>query len=168
MSELLEAIAPEAWLIIAGVALLVGAGSFAWGRRTGASADQIRELTGALDDARAQADSAREELESYRGNVADHFAGTSEKLRDLTLQYRSVYDHIATGAGALCPDSFEQLEGGLGSMALSENSSEADEAEVAPVETEAETETETEATGSDDSASAVVTEPPIETDRGSV
>ncbi len=113
MSEMLESIAPELWLIAAGVALLIAVASFAIGRRSGFLAQQIRELTGALDDARAEADGARDELDRYRGSVADHFAETSEKLRDLTLQYRSVYDHLAAGANALCPEGFEQLEGGL-------------------------------------------------------
>lgn len=113
MVEILESIAPELWLIAAGVALLVSLLGFAIGRRTGTGATQIQELTGALDDARAEADGARAELDRYRGSVADHFADTSEKLRDLTLQYRSVYDHLAAGAEALCPEGFEQLEGGL-------------------------------------------------------
>ena len=56
----------------------------------------------------------------YRGKVADHFAGTSERLRELTLQYRAIYNHLAEGAGELCPESFEKLEGGLGLDALPE------------------------------------------------
>ena len=50
--------------------------------------------------------------------MADHFAETSQKLHDLTLQYRSVYDHLAAGAGELCPESLEKLDGGLGLDAL--------------------------------------------------
>ena len=118
MSEMLESIAPELWLIAAGVALLIAVASFAIGRRSGFLAQQIRELTGALDDARAEADGARDELDRYRGSVADHFAETSEKLRDLTLQYRSVYDHLAAGANSLCPEGFQLLEEGLAADAL--------------------------------------------------
>ena len=113
MPEMLEAIGSELWLVATGVGLLIGVASFAFARRTGPQAQQIRELTGALDDARADADGVREELARYRGRVADHFAGTSDKLRELTVQYRSVYDHLAAGANALCPEGFEQLEGGL-------------------------------------------------------
>ncbi len=113
MSEMLDSIAPELWLIAAGFLLLASVVGFAAGRRTGSGATQIKELTGALDDARAEADGARSELDRYRGSVADHFADTSEKLRDLTLQYRSVYDHLAAGAEELCPEGFQQLEGGL-------------------------------------------------------
>lgn len=118
MPKMLESIAPELWLIAAGLALLIAVAGFALGRRTGSRARQILDLEGALDDAQAQAEGARTELDRYRGNVADHFAATSEKLHDLTLQYRSVYDHLAAGANALCPDGFEQLDGGLAMDAL--------------------------------------------------
>ena len=120
MSEMLESIAPELWLVAAGVALLIGLASFAAGRRTGSQAEQIKELTGALDDAQADAADVRAELDGYRGSVSDHFAETSEKLRDLTLQYRVVYDHLAAGANKLCPEAFEQLGGGLATDALPE------------------------------------------------
>ena len=113
MSEMLDSIAPELWLVVAGLALLVGAASFAAGRLTGSHAARIQELTIALDDAQADAEGARVELSDYRRSVSDHFAGTSDKLRELTLQYRAVYDHLATGANMLCPESFEQLGGGL-------------------------------------------------------
>ena len=118
MPRILESIAPELWLIAGGLALLIAAAGFAVGRRTGSRAQQIRDLEGALDDAHAQADGARSELERYRGRVSDHFAETSDKLRDLTLQYRSVYDHLAAGANALCPEGFEQLEGRLATETL--------------------------------------------------
>lgn len=49
--------------------------------------------------------------DDYRGLVADHFAGASERLREFTLQYRAVYQHLAEGASALCPESFPALEG---------------------------------------------------------
>ena len=123
MLESLQAVAPETWLIVAGVSLLIGVAGFALGRRSAAGTEQVRELEGALDDARAAADGATAELDRYRGNVADHFAETSEKLRDLTLQYRAVYDHLAVGAGELCPEGFERLEGVLGAAALPEASS---------------------------------------------
>jgi uncharacterized membrane-anchored protein YhcB (DUF1043 family) len=71
----------------------------------------------------------REGLEAYRGKVADHFAGTSERLRELTFQYRAIYNHLAEGAVDLCPDGFEKLEGGLGLDALPEES-EAPESEA--------------------------------------
>lgn len=75
-----------------------------------------------LARAEAEIEAGREKHDRYRGKVADHFAGTSERLRDLTLQYREVYNHLAEGAGELCPEGFEKLEGGLGLDALPEES----------------------------------------------
>lgn len=105
-------------VILAGVFVIAVVVSFVLGRRTGSTASQVRELTDALATACADRDRNREELEGYRKRVSDHFAETSEKLRDLTLQYRDVYDHLARGAGELCPEGFAQLEGGLGLDAL--------------------------------------------------
>ncbi len=90
------------------------------GRRTSDNVAQVNELQGALEDARQERESAENAYGEYRGHVADHFAETSRKLHDLTLQYRAVYDHLAAGAGQLCPDSLEKLEGGLGLDALPE------------------------------------------------
>ncbi len=53
------------------------------------------------------------EREAYRNQVAEHFAGTSDQLRGLTLQYRSLFEHLADGAGTLCPERFPGLEGGF-------------------------------------------------------
>ncbi len=77
---------------------------------------------GKLARAEADIEAGREKHDRYRGKVSDHFAGTSERLRDLTLQYREVYNHLAEGAGELCPEGFEKLEGGLGLDALPEES----------------------------------------------
>lgn len=104
------------------VALVLG---LVLGRRTGAGA-RVGELEGRceelgkdLERARAEVragvealERTREELEGYRGRVTEHFAGTSDLLRDLTLQYRAVYDHLAEGARELCPEGFPGLEGG--------------------------------------------------------
>lgn len=119
----------QQWLAIAlkpEVALPIFLGgmllAFWIGRRTGDKVVQLKELEGALDAARGEQQSAQQELGEYRGQVADHFAETSHKLHDLTLQYRAVYDHLAEGAGRLCPDRLEKLEGGLGLDALPEES----------------------------------------------
>ena len=88
---------------------------------------EIRAGKQELERARAEIAAGRKELEQaregheqYRGKVADHFVGTSERLRELTLQYRAVYSHLAEGAGELCPEGFQKLEGGLGLDALPE------------------------------------------------
>jgi len=90
---------------------------------------EIRAGRDALERAQAEICTGREELErtregleSYRGKVADHFVGTSERLRELTFQYRAIYNHLAEGAGELCPEGFEKLDGGLGLDALPEES----------------------------------------------
>ncbi len=115
------------------VGYLVGAGSalavatFYIGRATGAGAHRRRELESQLANAheelsRLAADlealaeklrAARAEHDAYRLNVVDHFSGTSDLLRDLTVQYRSVYEHLTKGASILCPEGFVGLTEGL-------------------------------------------------------
>ncbi len=45
------------------------------------------------------------ELDEYRGEVGEHFDRTSEIFRDLTVRYRDLYEHLATGANSLCTDN---------------------------------------------------------------
>lgn len=71
----------------------------------------------AVDEALA---AARADAEQYRGRVVEHFYGTSEQLRALTVQYRAVYEHLAEGAQALCPETFQALRAGLEAPALEE------------------------------------------------
>jgi uncharacterized membrane-anchored protein YhcB (DUF1043 family) len=110
----LSMIPPQGWAVIALGAGVLAALAFVIGRRTSAQVAQIKELAGALESARVETTEAQEALDSYRGRVTSHFTETSEKLHDLTLHYRTVYDHLAKGASELCPDGFEQLDGGLG------------------------------------------------------
>jgi uncharacterized membrane-anchored protein YhcB (DUF1043 family) len=107
-------------LWIAFAALVAAALGFAIGRVGGAAARRSRALQLALAEERAAHDKARAEYDAYRKRVADHFSETSERLHDLTLQYRSVYEHLAKGATELCPEGFSKLEGGLGLDALPE------------------------------------------------
>jgi len=102
--------------------LLVALACFFLGRRTGGSAARVRELGEELESAREESAELRRDLDGYKTRVADHFAETSHRLHDLTLQYRAVYDHLAKGASELCPEGFEKLEGGLGLDALPEES----------------------------------------------
>jgi uncharacterized membrane-anchored protein YhcB (DUF1043 family)/arylsulfatase A-like enzyme len=118
-------------ILLAGVAL-----GFLLGRRTSAARARACQLEAELEDLRKEQERVqaeilagrdelertREDLEHYRGKVADHFAGTSERLRELTLQYRAIYNHLAEGAGELCPQGCEKLKGGLGLDALPEES----------------------------------------------
>lgn len=122
------------WDLPVYVASLIAAlaGSFALGRRTASAKERIRDLEAKVEGlckqhelAAAEAEAAKDELRltrrehsSYRTKVVDHFSGTSELLRDLTLRYRAVYDHLAQSAGELCPEGFEILEGRFGEDAL--------------------------------------------------
>jgi uncharacterized membrane-anchored protein YhcB (DUF1043 family) len=113
------------YLVAAGIAVAVAA--FLVGRLTGSGANRRRELEEQLADAQEEASrvaaeledlieqlaAAREEHAAYRLNVVDHFSGTSDLLRDLTVQYRSVYEHLTKGASTLCPEGFVGLTEGL-------------------------------------------------------
>ena len=54
----------------------------------------------------------------YRGQVSEHFTETSRRLRDLTLQYKSVYEHLADGARTLCPEGTIEIAASLAEAAL--------------------------------------------------
>jgi uncharacterized membrane-anchored protein YhcB (DUF1043 family) len=92
--------------VAAGVGLAMGFGI----GRSGRSARRVRQLERELRD-------AREEMGQYRAQVSEHFSETSRLLRDLTLQYRSVYEHLADGARTLCPDGTQLLAPSLAEAA---------------------------------------------------
>jgi uncharacterized membrane-anchored protein YhcB (DUF1043 family) len=52
-------------------------------------------------------------MERYRRQVVQHFYGTSDQLRSLTLRYRELFEHLASGARELCPEASSALEAGL-------------------------------------------------------
>jgi uncharacterized membrane-anchored protein YhcB (DUF1043 family) len=74
----------------------------------------------ALEEQLAQAES---EHASYRTQVSEHFVETSRRLHDLTLQYKSVYEHLADGARALCPEGAVAIAPSLAEAALPETAS---------------------------------------------
>jgi len=105
--EIVLYLAPFAGLIL----------GFGLGRVTAPGAARARrlqaELEGALKDGervRAELAASREEQAAYRGQVSDHMVGTVDRLRDLALQYRAVYDHLAGGAQHLCPERFAAIQ----------------------------------------------------------
>lgn len=117
--------APEIYSVIGlGVGLVIGS---LLGRRTNRVRDYARGLEEELEAQRlsqerlaAEAQAARDglkrqrqELELYRNQVSEHFADTSELLRDLTLRYRTVYQHLAEGARELCLEGAIPLDVGL-------------------------------------------------------
>lgn len=82
------------------------------GRRRAADAiERARELEDRLQ-------LAEDEMNRYRQDVSEHFGQTSQLLRDLTLQYRNVYEHLAEGARTLCPEAGTLLPGSLAEAAL--------------------------------------------------
>ncbi len=100
------------WLAAAGslfVGILVGAlFARAGSRREAARARELEE----------QLRSSEAEHTRYRGQVSEHFSETSRRLRDLTLQYKSVYEHLADGARTLCPEGTIEIAASLAEAAL--------------------------------------------------
>ncbi len=135
------------YVVAAGVAVAVAA--FFAGRVTGGSAIRRRELEEQLakaDEERSRLVAevedllerlrvAREEHAAYRLSVVDHFSETSDLLRNLTVQYRSVYEHLTKGASTLCPEGFVGLTEGLPVPEIAEPSAEPErEHEAEPFE----------------------------------
>ncbi len=107
------------------VALLLVGGGFLIGLALGRSSNKLEarvlELEGELTESRAA-------LARYREEVGQHFGKTSDLLRDLTLQYRAVYDHLAEGANSLCPDLSNGLPAGGVARLLAEHNERREEA----------------------------------------
>lgn len=51
---------------------------------------------------RGRAEELQQELEDYRAQVGEHFAKTAEHFQTIGREYRSLYEHMASGAEALC------------------------------------------------------------------
>ena len=114
----------EPGLVFAIGALVAGSlGGWLLGHLTGPNrqarklAEQIESLhkecevaASELMSAKAELDRARDELEDYRDRVSSHFSGASDRFRELTLQYRALFDHLSEGARDLCPENFPALE----------------------------------------------------------
>ena len=126
------------YVVAAGVAVAIAV--FFVGRVTGGGAIRRRELEEQLanaheelsrvaaevEDLFEQLRAAREEHEAYRLSVVEHFSGTSDLLHDLTVQYRSVYEHLTKGASMLCPEGFVGLTEGLPVPEIEEPSAESE------------------------------------------
>jgi len=107
-------------LVVAALAVAVAfaAGLYFGRRRARHDAERARELEDRLQ-------LAEDEMNRYRADVSEHFGATSKLLRDLTLQYRSVYEHLAEGARTLCPEADSLLPMSLAELALPAAASEA-------------------------------------------
>lgn len=49
-------------------------------------------------------DQLKESFRDYRDQVTHHFMRTSDLVQEMTQSYRSVYEHLASGAQHLCGD----------------------------------------------------------------
>jgi uncharacterized membrane-anchored protein YhcB (DUF1043 family) len=91
-------LSPAVWLV---AAIALGIGVLLGRSLGGGSARREAERARALQE---QLEQAQAEQARYRAQVSDHFVETSRRLRDLTTQYKAVYEHLADGARALCPE----------------------------------------------------------------
>ena len=80
------------------------------------TANKERELVQSeLVAAREAIQKGKQQHADYRALVNDHFVGASDRLREFTLQYRAVYQHLAEGASALT-EGFAGLESSFGAL----------------------------------------------------
>jgi uncharacterized membrane-anchored protein YhcB (DUF1043 family) len=119
---------PSAWSslfsdpIALAIAALVLVGTFWIGLALGRS--RSRDAVERAREAEDRLQLAEDEMNRYRHEVSEHFGQTSQLLRDLTLQYRNVYEHLAEGARTLCPEAGVLLPGSLAEAALPAQASE--------------------------------------------
>lgn len=76
-------------LVLAGVVIGIAVGRL--------SSDKQR-----VGKAEVERDAARQALADYRQQVTDHFQHTGELFDRITADYRSLYEHLASGATELC------------------------------------------------------------------
>ena len=75
------------------IILLVGGGVGFWAGRSG------------VGGGKARLEKAEAELDEYKRSVTEHFGQTAEHFQAIGKQYRELYEHMASGAQALCePD----------------------------------------------------------------
>jgi uncharacterized membrane-anchored protein YhcB (DUF1043 family) len=146
MSWDVASLAPAAALLLAGLAagFALGRGGAAAARRHGRElaarlekAQKQHELTIAeLDAAKDVIQRREKEHDAYRERVAQHFSGAGERMRDLALQYRVVYEHLAAGATGLCPEGLVGLEGGFDLLGARAAAARSEAAARPPLETD--------------------------------
>lgn len=83
------------WLLIVAVGIIAGV---AIGRFWPLDSLRMRTIEG-------ERDSARAELENYRQEVSTHFQRTGQLFDRITSDYRSLYEHLSSGAEQLCTPS---------------------------------------------------------------
>lgn len=141
---------PQVIITALGFFVLGGGLGLLLGKRSTGDSSRLAELEESLvarrhefellmkDRERAVAEiaAAREELErsearfgAFQGEVVDHFAGTSDLVRDLTLQYRSVISHLTDGVGKLCPEGSLEIADRMRLAALPTEATESEDDE---------------------------------------
>ncbi len=84
-------ISSGAIIVVAIVCFAIGIGIGILLTRTWVPPEQQRELERSLQ-------AAREDLEQYQRNVAEHFVETRQRISNLADSYRGLHEHLAKGA----------------------------------------------------------------------
>ena len=78
-----------------------------------------------LDQIRAALELSQGMSDEYRQQVTKHFSKTAELVNNLTMNYRAVYEHLATSALSLCDEEVAILTDAVpGERLLSQNTAE--------------------------------------------
>ncbi|PCJ47841.1 MAG: hypothetical protein COA74_10410 [Gammaproteobacteria bacterium] len=80
--------------LILGLIIAFIAGIFS-GKFIAPNARHIKELEATIEENKKQ-------HQSYKDNVAEHFSESAHLFGDITEKYRSLYEHMSTGAYGLC------------------------------------------------------------------
>jgi uncharacterized membrane-anchored protein YhcB (DUF1043 family) len=96
--------------------LLIGRAYSPGGKRIKSFKDEIWQTQADLEQARLELNQTRTALESsqgmseeYRQQVSKHFSKTAELVNELTMNYKAVYEHLATSAVNLCDEGVAVL-----------------------------------------------------------
>lgn len=73
------------------------------------SREELRQQQEELQRSQQEFLRSQEEARQYRTHVTQHFTQTADLLQTLTLNYRTVYEHLAAGAEALCDGQVKTL-----------------------------------------------------------
>jgi uncharacterized membrane-anchored protein YhcB (DUF1043 family) len=95
------------------------------GRRTAPSSEQTRELEQKLEA--TLADGRR-----FEERVSEHFALSAEKFNQLTVQYREIHQHLASGAETLVREGAGKAFAGLEAPSQEVPAIESDEVVMEP------------------------------------
>ena len=92
-----------ALLAVAGLLIGIVVG-FLLGRGRNVDRTRLRDLESELAESQDQLNEMQDEVNQYSEQVVSHFSKTSDLLKAMTIQYRSLYEHLAEGAEKLQRD----------------------------------------------------------------